>query len=216
MLYEKVRPTKLDEIVAQDRAVKSIRQVLSNGWGGRAFWISGASGTGKTTLARIIAREGAADFFISEYDSADAIGIEEMADIDRQIHLFGGFAGGKKGRAVIINEAHGLRRPVIRLMLGLLERIPKHVVFIFTTTQAGQKGLFDAQIDAAPLLSRCTYIQLENTEIQRAAFAEYCKMVAFCESLDGKPRADYLALADRCENNMRAMLSAIEAGEMKK
>src|SRR3972149_10710220 len=210
MLYERIRPTKLDEIVAQDRAVKAIRQVLTKGWGGRAFWISGASGTGKTTLARIITREGADVFFVNEYDSADAIGIEEMDDIDRAMHLYGGL-GGKKGRAFIINEAHGLRRPVIRLMLGLLARIPNHVVFVFTTTQAGQKGLFDAQIDAAPLLSRCTYIQLENTEIQRAAFAEYCKMVAFCESLDGKPLAEYQNLADRCENNMRAMLSAIES-----
>jgi replication-associated recombination protein RarA len=214
MLYEQYRPKTFEEIVAQDKAVKSIQSVLKSGWGGRAFWLSGASGTGKTTLARIIASVGANDFFVNEYDSADAIGIEELDDISRSMYLSGGGCAGKRGRAYIINEAHGLRRQSIRVLLGMLERIPKHVVFIFTTTQAGQKGLFEAQIDAAPLLSRCTVIALENGPKQTAAYAEHCRLVALCEKLDGQPPEKYLALAKLHKNNVRAMLSAIEAGEM--
>jgi replication-associated recombination protein RarA len=212
MLYEQYRPKSFEEIVAQDKAVKQIQTALKTGWGGRAFWLSGGSGMGKTTLARIIASQGANDFFVNEYDSADAIGVEEIEDITRSMYLSGG--GGKKGRAYIINEAHGLRRQSIRVLLGVLERIPKHVVFIFTTTQAGQKGLFEAQIDAAPLLSRCTVIQLENGEKQTKAFAEHCRLVALCENLDGQPVEKYIALAKLHKNNLRAMLSAIETGNM--
>jgi len=212
MLYEKCRPDKFDEIVGQDKAVKAVKRVLSNGWGGQSFWISGASGTGKTTLARIITHQGADDFFVNEYDSADSLGVNEIDDITRSMYLSGGF--GKRGRAFIINEAHGLKRQGIRLFLGVLERIPKHVVFVFTTTQQGQKGLFEAQIDAGPLLSRCAYIELENGPEQKKAFAKLCKVIAFCENLDGKPVEDYLALADRYDGNMRAMLQAIETGEM--
>ena len=39
MLYEQYRPKTFEEIVAQDKAVKSIQSALKSGWGGRAFWI---------------------------------------------------------------------------------------------------------------------------------------------------------------------------------
>jgi replication-associated recombination protein RarA len=216
MLYEKVRPSTWAQIVAQEKAVIQIQTVLKNGWGGRAFWISGASGTGKTTMARLIAKTGAEDFFIQEYDSGDCVGVEEIDDITRSMGFSAGFCGGnKRGRCFIFNEAHGFKRNIIRSMLGILERIPKHVVFIFTTTKEGQDGLFEAQIDAGPLLSRCTLIELENGEAQREAFALHCRQIAVTQNLDGKPFKEYLALADRCENNLRAMLSAVESGEMK-
>jgi len=66
-LYEKYRPKKLGGVLGQSKAVKKIERLLERGWGGRAYWISGASGTGKTTLARIIAAHGADDWFIDEY-----------------------------------------------------------------------------------------------------------------------------------------------------
>ena len=59
-----------------------------------------------------------------------------------------------------MNEAHGLRKDVIRQMLVTLERIPSHVVWIFTTTTEGQEGLFEDYDDAAPLLSRCLPLPL--------------------------------------------------------
>ena len=103
-LFEKYRPTSFDEVLGQDKAIKKVKLLLDRGWGGRAWWLSGSSGTGKTTIARIIARCGADDFYVTEYDSADAMSVSEIGRLERDMSYF---APGKGGRAFIINEAHG-------------------------------------------------------------------------------------------------------------
>jgi len=123
------------------------------------------------------------------------------------------FAPGKGGRAYIINEAHGLRKAIIRRLLGLLERIPAHVCIIFTTTKQGESKLFEDQIDANPLLSRCVKIELTNQGLSKA-FGEHCRQIATRENLNGKPIESYIKLAQKCKNNCRQMLMAIESGEM--
>jgi len=210
MLYEKYRPTTFADVLGQDKAVKQIKRIIGHNPDGQAFWISGASGTGKTTLARIIAHIKADDYGITEYDSADVVGTEDIDYIEHSMEYFG---FGKGGRAFIINEAHGLRKPIIRRLLGILERIPKHVVFIFTTTKLGEQKLFDDQIDASPLLSRCAKIELTNQSLAKP-FAERCQQIAQAENLDGKPIQSYIKLAQICHNNCRQMLMAIESGDM--
>ncbi len=209
-LFEKYRPTTFDEVLGQDKAVKKVRLLLDRGWGGRAWWISGASGTGKTTIAKIIASQGADDFYITEYDSADAISAPETKRLENDMCYL---APGKGGRAYIINEAHGLRKPIIRRLLGLLERIPNHVCIIFTTTKTGESSLFDDQIDAHPLLSRCAKIELTNQGLAKV-FAEHCRQIATEENLNGKSLQSYIKLAQNCKNNCRQMLMAIETGDM--
>lgn len=209
-LFEKYRPTSFAEVLGQNKAIEKVRLFLDRGWGGRAWWICGASGTGKTTIARIIARCGSDDFYITEYDSADAMSVSE---IDRMEQDMSYLAPGKGGRAYIINEAHGLRKPIIRRLLGLLERIPRHVCIVFTTTKMGETSLFEDQIDAHPLLSRCAKIELTNQGLAKV-FAEHCQTIAMKENLNGKPIQSYIKLAQECKNNCRQMLMAIEAGEM--
>lgn len=209
-LYEKYRPSTLDDVLGQSKAVEQVKRLLCRGTGGRAWWISGASGTGKTTIARIIAAQAADDFYINEFDSADNITMAILDDIDRSMQLY---SSGKGGRAYIINEAHGLRKPVIRRLLGLLERIPSHVCFIFTTTKDGEAGLFDDQIDASPLLSRCIKIELTNQGLAKV-FAEHCRDIATKENLNGKSLQSYVKLAAKHHNNCRAMLQEIESGNL--
>ena len=210
-LYEKWRPKTLEEVVGQEDAKRQIEIALRSGWGGKAYWISGASGTGKTTLARIIASYGADGMFVEEYDSADCVTSETLTQIEQGMCFYG---GGRGGRVYIINEAHGLKGAIVRRLLGILERVPDHVVFVFTTTQAGQKHLFDNQIDAGPLLSRCIYIELSNTAGLTRPFAERCRQIAQAEGLDGQSMDAYIALARHSNNNLRAMLQAVEAGKM--
>jgi replication-associated recombination protein RarA len=209
-LYEKYRPRQLSEVVGQDKACAVMRGLIGRGVGGRAIWLSGASGTGKTTLARIAAESIADPLFVREYDTADALTLAELGGIEESMGLC---AWGKGGRAFVINEAHGLRETAIRKLLGMLERIPPHVLFVFTTTKEGQDALFGDTIDASPLLSRCIRVSLTNQGLAQA-FAERVRTVAMSEGLDGQPVEDYVKLARKCANNCRAMYQAVEAGEM--
>jgi len=210
-LYEQYRPKDFEQVLGQDKAVKVLKSIEKrSGYGGRAFWISGMSGTGKTTLARIIADKIADDFYVYEYDSADKLNYAELGHIQEDMMYS---APGKGGRAFIINEAHGLRKPIVRQLLGILERIPPKVVFIFTTTKQGEQKLFEDDIDASPLLSRCMKVELTNQGLSKV-FAEHCRNIATRENLNGKPLQAYIRLAQACKNNCRDMIQQIEAGSM--
>ncbi len=213
-LSERHRPACLDDVVGQDKAIKVLRRLEP---GGRAFYFSGNSGSGKTTIARIIAKGIASEWFgVREVVARDQT-VATLKDIAKTWM----FAG---GHALIINEVHGLSRPCIELMLDLIKNLKPHVSLCFTTTNQG-RDLFEGKIDSGPFASRCVNIKLasrglvtngEDSDGNKlpGAFTIRAYQIATQENLNGRPIADYIKLLTECKGNLRLALSRIEQGCM--
>jgi replication-associated recombination protein RarA len=202
-LYNQYRPNTLDDIVGHGRE-KTILSRLS--LGGRAIWITGISGIGKSSFAGIIAGMVADPFNVMEID-AGRLTPAMLEDIERGSRCLA--IGDKPGRCYIVNEAHGLRSDTVRQLLVTLENLPEHVTWVFTTTVDGM-AKFDG-IDSAPLLSRCLALNLKP---DREAFAERAKSIAESVGLGGASLEKYIKLSKLCDDNLRMMLGHIESGLM--
>ena len=210
-LFERYRPANWSELIGQEKIVRRVSLLRDRGGlAGRAYWLSGESGTGKSSAARLVAQEVADPLNVIEVDATDlsAAAIREM---ERMTQVYG--LGSKSGWAIVANEAHGLNRAAVRQLLTTLERIPRHVAWIFTTTNDGQDALFEGIDDAHPLLSRCIDLPLARRGLAEA-FAERARQIAQAEGLNGKPLKAYLELVRQKRNNFRAVLQEIESGAM--
>ena len=205
-LSEKYRPATFQDVVGQEKAIGKVERALAAGE--QVFWVSGQSGTGKTTIARIIAATLAAKETLTETVGRQ-LTVNRLQELKNQWPYRSWFSD---GYALIVNESHGLTKPVIEVLLDTLENLPAKVVVIFTTTNEGN-DLFEEQVDAGPFASRCVDIHLTSRGLCEP-FAQRIKEIAQAENLDGKPIKAYTDLLKSCRNNFRLALKKVADGAM--
>jgi DNA polymerase III delta prime subunit len=207
-LYEKYRPKDLSEVVGQEKAVRACRFILEHDQlGGSMCWVYGPSGTGKTTLARILAQEFTQGGEVTEIDAQD-VTLDFLRDTERRWGMCRPMFG--TGTALIVNEAHGLRSQVVSRWLTTAEKQPSWVTVIFTTTVAGQLE-FDEKFDACPFGSRVKKIRTSNQGFNKP-FAARAKQIAEAEGMDGQAIEVYEKRLYEEHNNARALLELIAGG----
>ena len=214
MLTEAYRPATFADVVGQGKTVRQIALIRKrSGLGGKSFFLSGQSGTGKTTIARLIAREIASELAIVEVNARE-VDLEFIRDMERDFRFHAVAADGEPtGRAWILNEAHLLRGPIISRLLTTLEpgNVPPHCVVIFTTTTDGQESLFEDYADASPLLSRCLRLDLSRRGLADV-FAQRLLDICHAEGLVRPTLKQCKDCLQEKRNNLRAAIQDAEAG----
>lgn len=146
-LYRKYRPNTFSDVVGQEHIVSVLVNSINDKKISHAYLFSGGRGTGKTSVARILAREiGCNPEDIIEIDAASNRGIDEIRELRDAVRT-APFSSPYK--VYIIDEAHMLTKEAANALLKTLEEPPQHVIFILATTDP----------DKLPetILSRCQH-----------------------------------------------------------
>jgi len=198
-LYRKWRPRTFDEVVGQEHVVRTLRNALTSGRIHHAYLFAGPRGTGKTTLARLLAKavnclapeeqrpcnecalcqavnEGRLLDLI-EIDAASNTGVDDVRDLREKV----GFRPNEaRYKVYVLDEAHMLSGAAFNALLKTLEEPPPHTIFVLATTEPHKIPV--------TVLSRC-----QRHEFRRIPVSQ---IVARLERLAGEEhiRADREAL----------------------
>lgn len=140
-LYRRYRPKTLAEVIGQEQITSVLEKSLKNRKISHAYLFIGPRGTGKTSVARILAHEINGfkyeledDYLdIIEIDAASNTGVDNIRDL-RERAIIAPTKG--KFKVYIIDEVHMLSKSAFNALLKTLEEPPEHVVFIMATTDA--------------------------------------------------------------------------------
>ncbi|MCW9054688.1 MAG: DNA polymerase III subunit gamma/tau [Candidatus Pacebacteria bacterium] len=132
-LYRKYRPQSFKDVLGQEHIVSVLEGAIAQGNIAHAYLFSGTRGTGKTSVARILAREiGCSDKDLYEIDAASNRGIDDIRELRDSVHTLP-FESPYK--VYIIDEVHMLTKEAFNALLKTLEEPPQYVVFVLATTE---------------------------------------------------------------------------------
>jgi DNA polymerase III subunit gamma/tau len=139
VVYRKYRPSSFEELVGLDQVKQVLIEQIKNQKISHAYLFSGPRGTGKTSVARILAREvnkecgvNYQEMNIIEIDAASNRGIDEIRQLKENINFLPVHANYK---IYIIDEVHMLTKEAFNALLKTLEEPPEHIIFILATTE---------------------------------------------------------------------------------
>jgi DNA polymerase-3 subunit gamma/tau len=191
VLARKSRPQTFAEVVGQKPVVRTLQNALTQNRVAHALIFSGVRGTGKTTLARIMAKalnceqgpaaepcnvcrscrdiaEGAS-IDLQEVDGASNRGIQEIRELKEKIRFM---PTSSRYKIIIIDEVHMLTTEAFNALLKTLEEPPDHVYFMFATTELHKVPV--------TILSRC-----QRYELKRLGHRELSDHFVRLAALDG-------------------------------
>lgn len=132
-LYRKYRPKNFQEVMGQDHIVKVLESSVETNKVSHAYLFVGSRGTGKTSVARIFAKDiGVSENDLYEIDAASNRGIEDIRALRDGARVL---PFDSKYKVYIIDEVHMLSKDAWGALLKTLEEPPKHVIFILATTE---------------------------------------------------------------------------------
>ena len=198
-LYRKYRPSNFASVVGQEVVVDILKNSILNNKVSHAYLFTGPRGTGKTSIAKILAHAVNClnfngdicgecevcknleinDSDIIEIDAASNNGVDEIRTLRDNVKLLPSFC---KYKIYIIDEVHMLSTGAFNALLKTLEEPPSHVIFILATTEPNKIPLtilsrcqrFDFnKISIEKLVSRLLYIATQEGKIVDKSILEY-------------------------------------------
>lgn len=164
-LYRTHRSRSLDEVVGQEHITDLLKQALTKGTISHAYLLTGPRGTGKTSIARIVAHEvnnlpysDNPHLDIIEIDAASNRRIDDIRELRDKVRLAPVSA---KYKVYIIDEVHMLTTESFNALLKTLEEPPEHVIFILATTEVHKVP--------STILSRTQRFHLRPVDEQKVA-----------------------------------------------
>jgi DNA polymerase-3 subunit gamma/tau len=204
VLALKYRPKTFAEVIGQNQTVKQLQSALEKETLGHALLFCGTRGTGKTTTARIVARELNSRFpdvfenwenrqhlVLTEIDAASNTGVDNVRELIESIRY-----ATQGHRVVIIDEVHMLSKNAFNALLKTLEEPPKGVTFILCTTEPHK--LLDT------VKSRCQLYEFH--EVERKTLEAYYDHIMGLEGI----KVDVSAAALKANGSVRDGLSILQ------